>query len=46
MEESIMLDHSVSQSSKNAHSRTQTVEGERCVYEQIHVGTRQSWILW
>ena len=30
----MVLDHSVSQSSENSHSRTQTVEGGRCVYEQ------------
>ena len=42
-----VLDHSVSQSSENSHSRTQIVEGgKRCVYEQRHVGMRQSWILW
>ena len=41
-----MLDHSVSQSSENSHSRTQTVEGGRCVYEQRHVGMKQSWIRW
>ena len=43
----MVLDHSVPQSSDNSHSsRTQTVEGGRCVYEQRHVGMRQSWILW
>ena len=46
MEESTVLDHSVSRSSENSHSRTQTVEGGRCVYEQRHVGMRKSWILW
>ena len=45
VEESMVLDHSVSQSSENSHSRTQTVEGRRCVYEQRHGGMRQSWIL-
>ena len=40
--ESLVLDHSVSQSSKNPYSRTQTVEGGRCVNEQGHVGMRQS----
>ena len=38
----MVLDHSVSQSSENSHSRTQTVEGGKCVYEQRHVGMRQS----
>ena len=32
-----MLSHSLSQSSENSHSKTQTVEGGRCVYEKIHV---------
>ena len=46
VEESMVLDHLVSQSSENSHSRTQTaVKGWRCVYEQRHVGMRQSWIL-
>ena len=45
VEVSMVLDHSVSQPSKNSHSRTQTVEGGRCVYEQRHGGMRQSWIL-
>ena len=44
VQESMVLDHSVSQSSENSHSRTQTAEGGRCVYEQRHVGMRQSWI--
>ena len=33
-EESMVLGHSVSYSSDNLHSRTQTVEGKRCVHEQ------------
>ena len=41
----MVLDPSVSQSSKNSYSRTQTVEGRRCFYEQRHGGMRQSWIL-
>ena len=46
MEESLVLDHSVFQSSEDSHSRTQTtMEEGRCVYEQRHVGTRQSWML-
>ena len=45
VEESMVLDHSVSQSSENSHSRTQAVDGGGCVYEQRHVGMRQSWIL-
>ena len=44
--ESVVLDRSVSQSSENSHSRTQTVKGGRCVYEQRHVDMRQSSILW
>ena len=39
----MVLDYSVSQSSENSHSRTQIVEGGRCVYEQKHVDMRQSW---
>ena len=46
VEESMVLDHSMSQSSENSHSRTQTVEGGRCAYEQKHVGMMQRWILW
>ena len=30
----MVLDHSVSRPSGNAYSRTQTVKGGRCVYEQ------------
>ena len=44
---SMVLDHSVSQSSENSHSRTQTGEGGGCVYEHRHVGMMyESWILW
>ena len=42
----MVFDLSVSQSSEISHSRTQTVEEGRSVYEQRHVGMRQSWILW
>ena len=45
VDETMALDHSVSQSSENSHSRTQTVEGGRCVYKQRHVGMRQRWTL-
>ena len=41
----MVLDHSVSRSSENSHSRTQRVEGGRCAYEQRYVGRRQGWIL-
>ena len=41
----MVLHHSVSPSSENSHSRTQTVEEGRCVDVQRHVGMRQSWIL-
>ena len=34
VEGSMVLGHSVSQSSENLHSRTQTVEGGRCVHER------------
>ena len=37
----MVLDHSVSRSSGNAYSRTQTVKGGRRVYERIHVGMTQ-----
>ena len=42
----MVLDHLVSQSFEDSHSRTQTVEGGKCVYEQRHVAMRRSWILW
>ena len=45
VEESMVLDHSVPQSSENSHSRIQTVKGGKCVYKQNHVGMGQSWIL-
>ena len=45
VDETMVLDQSVSQSSDNSYSRTQTVEGGRCVYEQRHGGMGQSWIL-
>ena len=38
VEESMVLDHSVSQSSDNRHSKTQTIEGGKCVYEQKTCG--------
>ena len=41
----MVLDHSVSLSFENSRSRTQTVKGGRCVYEQRHVGMRQSCLL-
>ena len=38
----MVLGHSASRSSGNAHSRTQTVKGGRRVCEQRHVGVTES----